>query len=71
MSDKLAGKYNSLYGEEFRMAKEILKDFDGELAWSKNDYEAFIFKSDDMYLIFYPHRTSARNYHIRVRGTGK
>lgn len=68
MQDKLAGKYNSIYGEEFKMVQKILKDFNGKLEWSKNNYEAFTFKSDNLNIIFYPHRTSSRNYHIRVRG---
>jgi len=70
MKDNLAGKYNSIYGREFKMAKKILKDFKGDFKWSKNDYEAFTFKNDNINIIFYPHKTSAGNYHIRVRGTG-
>ena len=70
MKDELAGKYNTMYGGEFKLAKRILTAFKGKLEWSTNDYEAFTFKADDMNLIFYPHRTSAGNYHIRVRGTG-
>lgn len=71
MEDKLAGKYNTIYGREFKMAKKILQSFNGELEWSSNDYQAFTFKSKKLKLIFYPHKTSAGNYHIRVRGTGK
>ena len=71
MIDKLAGKYKSIYGMEFKLAKKILKDLNGKFDWSNNDYEAFTFKSDNLSLIFYPHRTSAGNYHIRVRGNGK
>lgn len=71
MRDKLAGKYKSIYKSEFNLAKKILKDFEGKLEWSNSEYEAFTFKSDNLSLIFYPHRTSAGNYHIRVRGKGK
>ena len=71
MKDRLAGKYNSIYGTEFKMAKKFLQHLKGKLEWSNNDYEAFTFKANDLNLIFYPHKTSAGNYHIRVRGTGK
>lgn len=71
MNDKLAGKYKSIYNGEFKLATTILKDFGGTLEWSSNDYEAFTFKSAELNIIFYPHKTSAGNHHIRVRGTGK
>ena len=71
MKDKLAGKYKSIYNNEFKLAEKILKDFGGNLEWSTNDYEAFTFKNDEINIIFYPHKTSAGNYHIRVRGNGK
>lgn len=52
---------------EFELASRILADESGSLEWSPHDYEAFTFKGPLVSLIFYPHKTSASNYHIRVR----
>lgn len=40
------------------------------LEWSKHEYQAFVFKSENVSLVFYPHKTSAGHYHIRVRDQG-
>ena len=53
--------------EDFKKAKEVLKPFNGELLWVLENYIAFRFKSNDISLVFYPHKTSAGNYHLRVR----
>ena len=68
--DPNAGKYHKLYADEFAKAKEALRPYGGELAPGKADYEAFVYKSDSVRLVFYPHKTSAWNYHIRVRDQG-
>ena len=70
MRDPVAGKYQNWYTPEFKMAAKILKGYDGKLEWSTNDYVAFTFVSEDLKLIFYPHKTSAGNRHIRVRDGG-
>lgn len=44
-----------------------LKGFGGALAWSANQHEVMRWVHADLVLIFYPHRTTAGNYHIRVR----
>lgn len=59
--------YKNQYKEEFALAKSILKDEPGKLEWSKNDYQVFTYKEDGVTLVFYPHKTSAGHYHIRVR----
>lgn len=61
------------YKAEYAIANRILFDeleLDGVLAWSTHDYIAFTFKNRDISLVFYPHKTSAFNYHIRVRNNG-
>lgn len=70
MRDPAAGKYQNWYTPEFKMATKILRPYNGNLEWSTNDYIAFTFASDDLKLIFYPHKTSAGNRHIRVRDGG-
>ena len=67
MNDPNKGKYRKWYSDEYRIAKEVLAHEHGKLEWSKNDYEAFRFTSEHLVLIFYPHKTSAGNYHLRVR----
>jgi len=51
-------------------ASDMLKNEEGIIEESPHDYQCFTFKDDGVCLIFYPHRTSARNYHIRVRDQG-
>jgi len=58
------------YKKEFVLAKEILAGFDGKLKRSNAPYQAFKFKSDKVCLVFYPHKTSAGNYYLRVRDEG-
>lgn len=73
MADPLAGKYQRHYAAEFQTAARVLERFgqkSGHLVWGKNDYEAFLYTEMGVRLIFYPHRTSAGNYHIRVRSQG-
>ena len=63
--------YKTAFKEEFKRAKDFLfPRYMGELTWSYADYQAFIYKTDGVRLIFYPHTTSARNQHIRVRDGG-
>ncbi len=67
MSDPNKKKYRKWYADEFELARKTLADEPGTLEWSQHDYEAFVFKGPAVHLIFYPHKTSALNYHIRVR----
>lgn len=53
--------------EAFDLAHDILDDEVGELSESPHDYQCFTFVGPGISLVFYPHRTSAGNYHIRVR----
>ncbi|HEY1772485.1 MAG TPA: hypothetical protein VGH91_04755 [Gammaproteobacteria bacterium] len=70
MTDANAGKYHKLYKREFELARKLLTDDGGTLEWGIHDYEAFVYRKPGVHLVFYPHRTSARNYHIRVRSNG-
>ena len=71
MNDPKAGQYSRHYRNEFMLAQQIIDGFMKEEAgiveWSSNDYEAFHYVTPPVRLIFYPHRTSAGAYHIRVR----
>ena len=67
MRDPMAGKYKRDYKLEFEIARVVLDGEPGELAWGVHDYEAMTFASADVRLIFYPHKTSAGNYHLRIR----
>lgn len=57
MSDTQVGQYHKYWKSEFNLASELLDKLplDGKLEWSKNDYEAFSYKSEKVSLIFYPH----------------
>lgn len=72
MSDPLRGKYTGkrYFAREFQAAKERLAPLGGEVIPGVHDYEAFIYNSKNLKLIFYPHKTSAGNHHIRVRPAG-
>lgn len=73
MGDPLAGKYHNHYAGEFDLACALFRQlpFEGKLEWSKNDYEAFVYKSPLVSLIFYPHKVRGTgNYHIRIRDHG-
>jgi hypothetical protein len=56
-----------LYLDEYNLAKKILKSLRGHLEWSTHEAEAFRFKTGDVLLVFYPHRSTNGHYHIRVR----
>lgn len=58
------------YQEEFNLANSLLKSYDGELCWSDKKFELFIFKSNKVRLVFYPHKSNAGNVNIRVRDGG-
>ena len=59
--------YRKLYQEEFDLAAKTLSGRNGALTWSTADYVAFVWWEPTVCLVFYPHKTSAGNYHIRVR----
>lgn len=63
-------RYRKLYREEFDLASAALKGRDGSLEWSEVDYIAFVWSGPTVCIVFYPHKTSAGNYHIRVRDQG-
>ncbi len=52
------------------LALKILENEPGVIEDSTHDYQCFTYKSDDVSLVFYPHKTSAGNYHMRVRNQG-
>jgi len=69
VSDPMRGKYcrKNTFLEEFNKAQDRLKPLGGKVEPGTADYEAFIFSMPGLKLIFYPHRTTANNQHIRVR----
>lgn len=71
--DPLRGKYThkNHFQREFETAKVRLAPLGGDVLPGEHDYEAFTYSAPGIRLIFYPHRTSAGNYHIRVRAVGK
>ncbi len=48
-------------------AQQRLAGLGGQLQDSPHDYEVMRWTHPHLTLIFYPHRTTAGNYHIRVR----
>lgn len=73
MSDPLKGKYTQprYFKREFETAKERLAPLGGEVTPGEHDYQAFIYQAPGLRLVFYPHKTTAGNRHIRVRPEGK
>lgn len=72
MTDPLRGMYTQrrYFRDEFEKAKHRLAPLGGKVSPGVHDYEAFIYEADGIRLIFYPHKTSAGNHHIRVRKGG-
>lgn len=60
-------KKNFKWNEQLKKAKEVLIDYEGEFKIVDANYIAFKFIAKDFVLVFYPHQTSARHHHIRVR----
>lgn len=73
MSDPLKGKYTQkrYFKAEFEDAQRRLAPLGGLFEVGVHDYQAFTFTMQGLRLVFYPHRTSASNYHVRVRAEGK
>lgn len=71
-ADPLRGKYTQkhLFRAEFDKARERLASLGGIVEPGVHDYEAFTYTASGVRLIFYPHKTSAGNRHIRVRSVG-
>lgn len=69
--DPQAGKYQKWFQHEWLMADLILKPLGGTLTWSGKDYEAFLFTSEGVRILFYPHKTtSTGNIQCRIRDHG-
>lgn len=73
MADPMKGRYTSknAFRDEFEKAKARLAPLGGVVSAGVHDYEAFIYEGEGLRLVFYPHKTTAGNQHIRVRTTGK
>ena len=56
--------------DEFDLATRICEPLGMIVAWSDHRYEIATIKGDGVQLLIYPHRTSALNYHARVRNNG-
>lgn len=52
---------------EFDHASAALADEPGTFVWATDAYVAFRYIEPGVRIVFYPHRTTARNYHIRCR----
>ncbi|NIB43767.1 hypothetical protein HBA55_29465 [Pseudomaricurvus alkylphenolicus] len=52
-------------------AVEALKDEPGKLISREADYEVAWYEENGFRVVVYPHRTSAGNYHLRIRMQGK
>ena len=55
---------------EFEVAAAVLEGEPGALEWATDDYVAFRYREPGVRIVFYPHRTSALNYHLRIRDEG-
>lgn len=53
--------------KEFDHAAGVLSSEPGELVWADDAYVAFRYIELGVRIVFYPHRTTSRNYHIRCR----
>lgn len=62
-------KHIADYVNQYRTAKKFFSILPGELKVSLNDYELWRYKEEDnqVSILFYPHKTSCGNYHVRVR----
>lgn len=72
MTDPLKGLYTQKrhFKAEYEDAVRRLAHMGGKLEAGVHDYQAFTFTMPGLRLVFYPHKTSASNYHIRVRTEG-
>lgn len=70
MADHRHSQYKRLYKHEFEFARAHLAADGGTVEWSPHDFEAFTYKAPGVSLVFYPHKTTANNRHIRVRDNG-
>lgn len=79
MSDPFKGMYlqkrmqlhKRYFKAEYEDAGRRLAHLGGKLEPGVHDYQAFTFTMPGLRLVFYPHKTSASNYHLRVRTEGK
>lgn len=60
--------YKTHWQKELRLAKRILKDENVAILEFWRDYICFKILGDGFRIVVYPHKTSAHNYHLRVRG---
>lgn len=60
-------KRRRAWQDEFDVAALVLKGEPGELVWAEDDYVAFRYREPTVRIVFYPHRTTAMNHHLRIR----
>lgn len=58
------------WGAELTMAEEVARVFGGEVSTTDAAHQVAKIVGADFRVVIYPHRTSARNYHLRVRDEG-
>lgn len=51
---------------DLKLAANILKDEPGQFYSASGLYELYKYKEPGVTIVFYPHKTSAHNYHTRV-----
>lgn len=58
------------WAKEKKIASAYCKANGYELVESKADYQVAKIKTDGVCIVIYPHKTSAYNYHLRLRNEG-
>jgi len=66
----MSEKRKRAWQDEFDVAARVLKDDPGALEWATDDYVAFRYREPTARIVFYPHKSSAGNYHLRIRDEG-
>lgn len=66
----MSKKRKRAWQDEFDVAALVLKDEPGALEWAADDYVAFRYRESSARIVFYPHKTSAGHYHLRIRDEG-
>ena len=61
---------NKSWGAELTLAQHVVAAFEAEVSMSDAAHQVAKIIGPDFKLVLYPHRTSAMNYHLRVRDEG-
>ena len=69
--DSILAAKRHMHKEPLQAAVKALQDEPGKLISRDANYEIAWYEEDDFRVIIYPHKTSAYNYHLRIRAQGK